>query len=510
MNFKDTKLTLQSENLTLDWISFTIQFDLQSAYIQNILTYLSQQLKYSIITNKLNEFKKIQQNSFRTDSIAYITPVTKYSWNGVVLSFRGLAAQQFYTFIQQNKINWDLFRDATATLSRIDLCYDQSMQNYDQKNDNVQFLYQSCQQYLNRSKNNIARVFKISRYSYIYRIGNRRSLNYGRVYLKRHPNHLRYEIEIKDKVNLLPNLENLLLFDSFEEFEDKLVRHFYRYFQSWIDLENSYANWLVERIRRVRTDIDHFNSLMTTYLNNDLNNDSNKKDQKQKEIYTLLQFLSFLKPFIGQKQKLEEVVYYRVQFPFKDFLDYIGVKGNYQRNKIYQTIKLFQRSDFVNSPIVEIFKSYSFRSYFPIPYLECDISKKGAILVLWIHESLYFYRYSFRFPTQFIQAKGTNDRKLKLYFIQVISTSSLIKKFQTQILLNQFILTNKQNKEIRQDIIQLIHLLVETQFIQSEIEIVFKTKKNISNTKILKFHQLTPLLLKRSHTLLFKEVLKQI
>jgi len=45
-----------------------------------------------------------------------------------------------------------------------------------------------------------------------------------------------------------------------------------------------------------------------------------------------------------------------------------------------------------------------------------------------IHEKLYFYRYSFRFPNLFLQQNGKNDRRIKLALIH----TSLRKEFQIQ------------------------------------------------------------------------------
>jgi hypothetical protein len=49
-----------------------------------------------------------------------------------------------------------------------------------------------------------------------------------------------------------------------------------------------------------------------------------------------------------------------------------------------------------------------------------------------IHEKLYFYRYSFRFPNLFLQQNGKNDRRIKLAFIQTMTQTSLRKEFQIQ------------------------------------------------------------------------------
>lgn len=285
-------------------------------------------------------------------------------------------------------------------------------------------------------------------------------------------------------------------------------------------MDDYYAIWLVQKIRRIRflneriksidpdTDrINTFNSLVTTYINNQYDNYDFHPQEKQ--IYTLIQFLSFISNFTGQKESLGDINYYRIEFPMRDFLDFIGLKGHYQRQRILQFLRM-------NTPIIEFFEDDSFRSYLPFPQIELDNSKKISVLRVWVQEALYFCRYSFLFPTEFIQEHGKTDLKLKLQFIRILTNSSIKKEFHVQEFLNQFHFSNEKKKQLRQDIIHLITILVQTNFIDSHFQLIpiptKQTQKHSQNkqiVKLIKLKHLTPFLLLKTQTIYFQEIINK-
>ena len=128
MNYKSTRLSFDSENLQLDWISFTIQSELESELVQKLLHYLWERLEYSILITKINDYSTVETSHLslsNPDFKVYLTPLRQTYWNGVVLSFRGFQAQMFYRLIQEAAVNWDFFQE--AKLNRIDLCYDRPL-----------------------------------------------------------------------------------------------------------------------------------------------------------------------------------------------------------------------------------------------------------------------------------------------------------------------------------------------------------------------------------------------
>lgn len=115
-----------------------------------------------------------------------------------------------------------------------------------------------------------------------------------------------------------------------------------------------------------------------------------------------------------------------MEFVLQDFLRYTGRQGKYQHRRISQILRGLS---YLNQSIIEVFQDSSFQSYLPIPIVKVDNSHKVSILKVWIHEQLYLYWYSFRFPDEFLRESGKTDRKIKLFLIQVMTQNSLKKEF---------------------------------------------------------------------------------
>ena len=298
--------------------------------------------------------------------------------------------------------------------------------------------------------------------SYIYRIGNRRSSNFGRVYVTS-DKLMRFELEFKDKEKQLRILQDLLVKDSFEDFESFLIEHFYQCCTRWVDVKSPYADWLVNGIRRIQTEQSNLHSLITTSMNH------SKDLSCQEEIYRLLQLLSFLRTVPSQKESLSGIPYYGIEFPLEDFAKFIGRKGNYHKQRLSEILTSLS---YINRPVIDIFADSSFQSYLPIPVVKFEIRNNVKILQLSIQEQFYNYRYLFHFPNEFLQESGKVDRSIKLFLIQGMTDSSLRKEFHVFDFLNQFAYPNQKKKEIRDRILWFIHFLVEEKFVESDIEMM--------------------------------------
>ena len=62
-------------------------------------------------------------------------------WNGIKIDFSGNNAAQIYKNIQEQKLNWHIFK--SANLSRFDLCYFRKANNTDQKDQLEKFFSDS-------------------------------------------------------------------------------------------------------------------------------------------------------------------------------------------------------------------------------------------------------------------------------------------------------------------------------------------------------------------------------
>jgi hypothetical protein len=96
-------------------------------------------------------------------------------------------------------------------------------------------------------------------------------------------------------------------------------------------------------------------------------------------------------------------VYYFITFPVSDFLQFTSLPGvprkrQYQLKKILSFLLSLQKLD----PIVEIFSDASFRSYVIFPYLSVVKQGKSWVARISISEQLYFYKYPFFLPEEFI------------------------------------------------------------------------------------------------------------
>nr|WPV72505.1 hypothetical protein orf212 [Navicula sp.]WPV72567.1 hypothetical protein orf212 [Navicula sp.]WPV72662.1 hypothetical protein orf212 [Navicula sp.]WPV72725.1 hypothetical protein orf212 [Navicula sp.] len=206
------KLTFQSKNLVVDYISFKFQ-DLEDCTKTKIADYLfkigfnsyqesgklTKPIKEPILVNSKNQFQVcfVGDNSY---------------WDGTLLHFSGLNATQFYFFLKEQIIDWTIF--SSAVLSRFDLYFERNYKTTE-KISGREFL-QNCQKNLKQTNKNSS--LEKNRKGWILKIGNRKSNHYFRIYETK--NSLKFEHEMKGKV--LQNYHLLLVENRLEEFEQKL------------------------------------------------------------------------------------------------------------------------------------------------------------------------------------------------------------------------------------------------------------------------------------------------
>lgn len=146
MNDKSLRLRFHSEQLQLDWIGFSIQFELESDFVQKLLLYLNETFDCVIQITEINDYFQVVETYLSLndeDFHLFVTPWKKPYWKGLLFSFRGHQARIFYKLIQEAKVNWDFFQE--AKLNRIDLCYDRPFES--DVSSVVSFLKDSSQQY---------------------------------------------------------------------------------------------------------------------------------------------------------------------------------------------------------------------------------------------------------------------------------------------------------------------------------------------------------------------------
>lgn len=191
------KLTFQSEDLVVDYISFNITGSINT---ESITKYLFEKLNFNSTFAKWHNgtakswfylAKNQHQVSFR--QLEY-DPLFKSFWEGTIIHFSGSNAAQFYKIIQAQKFDWNILKSKDVSLGRIDLYYFRESQLTDQKDQLEKFFTNIMAKTANQRKKTSLK-YDPGIKNYILRIGNRKSSNFYRIYQTK--DGLRFELEIK-------------------------------------------------------------------------------------------------------------------------------------------------------------------------------------------------------------------------------------------------------------------------------------------------------------------------
>ena len=461
------KLTFQSENLVVDYISFNI-----SGYgnTESIAKYLFKTFNFNSTftkgkngTSKSWFYLKKNQHQVSFRQLEY-DPASKSFWEGTTIHFSGNNAAHFYKIVQAQKFDWNILKLKNASLGRIDVHYFRKFKITDQDDQLENFMEKCCQRIRSKSKRRKAK-WGLESNGLVLRIGNRSSSNYYRVYQKHKG--LQFELELKNQV--VKSFQKLLTNNSIEEFEHKLSKHFYRQSFESLNLNSNYMDWLLHWYRQSSPKQNTI-GLLTTYLKND-----------NKELtFNFLRFLSFLQSQTKKSytRSFDDQVYYMIRFPLSDFIIYTGAdhKSHYQRKKALQIFKdleafqIFKLQTFT----LEDFDDFEFCSSVIIPYLK--VKKNGR---LWtvnvaIAKELYEYKYPFQFNEYFLTWKTNYQFQVKSQIIAITATDYLKKEFYIQEFLTKFNVSNTKKAQIKQMLIEAINQQINNQLIQPQFKIIQK------------------------------------
>ena len=302
------KLTFESENLVVDYISFKFQY-LDNFTQTEIANYLLK-LGFNSYQESGKLAKPIQEPIFIKKTYSYKVIFVRQApfWEGTILHFSGSNAAIFYSLLQKKLIDWTIF--STGVLSRFDLYYSRN-NKIDDKILPREFL-ENCQRELNRRDRNVS-LEKNSK-GFILKIGNQRSNNYFRIYQGK--NSLKFEHEMKEK--FLQEYYLLLVGNRFEEFEQKLSSHFLLSLGKLLPLNYSYLDWLVIQLRPIRK-----YSIPQYFLNMDyVESKSLYLSSDPKKVVMLLQFLTYAQPLDFKTDFLGDTPYRMVNFRIDHFLKF--------------------------------------------------------------------------------------------------------------------------------------------------------------------------------------------
>ena len=494
---KQNKLTFESESLVVDYISLNITGCTDPEPIAN---YLFDSFGFNSVVKETFQGKSADlilksRNGYKVSFIKLTyNPESNIYWTGLIIKFSGENGKYFYSLVQKKLIDWSIFDLSCTNLGRFDLYYFRKFT--DQDGLLKSFMENSCKKVNAQSKQKKA-SWKETPKGKIMRIGNRSNSNYYRVYQKtKKINHgLEFELELKNQ--LIKSFQKLLFKNHLEEFEGRLVEHFYKYSKKSFVLDTYLTDWLQIGLRKLvskqKSEINS-NSLVSSYLR------KNSLDYfvQKKLFFKLIQLLSFIRTLEYKRQFINDQTYCVVEFFVMDFISFTGSNptSTYQRTKALEFLTNLQDL----KPLIQKFSDNEFRKSVIFPYLKLTKQNRRWTITMAIGEEFYFYQYPFFFPNSFIICKNKYDLEIKLQLIESFSQVECKKKFPVKKFLNKFSVSNKDLTKIKKQLIASFFILKDSGLIENEFILISKT--NSLNREIA---NLSPGLLSRSEVLYFFE-----
>ncbi len=362
---KQNKLSFESENFQIHYLTLNLQFDNLKG-IKKIADYFSNTFDCNSIfidcknsTKNCTLIKKersLSKAEFRVNSQKY--------WCGTSLSFSGNQSIYFYRNIKRKELDWEILDFNNTNLSRIDLYYDRKFKKGDEIENFDSFLEECRSQIEKLDKRKRVIVDKG-----VLRVGRRGSGNYFRVYRRPNGKDIRFELELTKSV--VKNFEFYLFSNQFEKLEELLCIHFYKQALTSFVRDSIYTDWLIENFRNIRSSQQYDNCLITTYFKNL----PLETIEKQEFLYQLLQLLSYLQTLKSSVNWISNENYRVISFQVNEVLEFLGKKKTnyYQIRKLVDFLKSLQRLP----PVLEAFSTDSFQSILIFPYLKVTKKKHG-------------------------------------------------------------------------------------------------------------------------------------
>jgi hypothetical protein len=190
------------------------------------------------------------KNRHQVEFAVYLrAPKLNSFWDGTQIRFSGKNSTRFYQLIQQQKINWYLFKTQNfklakskkLTLNRVDLCYSKTKKDIDTTQSFESFLNSCSEKIL---QNSLTKYIQYNRNKkgFILKAGSRKSPNYYRVY--ENNQEIRFELEMKH--SRVQSVQDFLFNGQIPEFEQILTKHFYNHSNKILVLDQLYTDWLIK------------------------------------------------------------------------------------------------------------------------------------------------------------------------------------------------------------------------------------------------------------------------
>lgn len=195
------------------------------------------------------------------------------------------------------------------------------------------------------------------------------------------------------------------------------------------------------------------------------------------QFYRLLQFISFVRTYSGEKEIVNGQNYITVEFRLLDFIQTVNCQANtYQRHQFLQFFNQLQRLP----PFREKFTDRNFRQLLFFPVVNAIQETKGGpwIIQIAVAEPLMKDNYPFHLPPSFFTYSNAIYIDVKLSIIQALAQDySIQKTYYVQSFLNQFPKRRHSiQAKIKREIIYEFQNLLKYKIIESRF--LFQGKDN--------------------------------
>ena len=319
------QLNLQSQNLTIHYFSFTIPGPLNEDYLRKIASYFFESFGFNAIfkrkqLDQRETFFSSDQNSYQVIFIHHdYNPKAKSFWEGTKIDFTGQNAEHFYNQIKNNRLDRNIFDLTKLTFARVDLYYLRQAKLAN-KNHSVEDFMELCRRRVITKDKRRKASWEYEEYGLVYRAGKRGSPKYYRIYQTdpaQNPEELKFEFEWKPS----RLLKELFIDNSIEQFEYQLIKEYYIHSFRSINLNSTYADWLLYWYRKW-SHKSNINAFIATYFKSTLI--TNKE-----LIFYYLRTLSYVQKYAKKKQTFkindDQQSFYEVTFRLIDFIRYVKV-----------------------------------------------------------------------------------------------------------------------------------------------------------------------------------------
>ena len=485
------KLTFESENLAVDYLTFNRDF-YDPKVLQEIADYFWTTFGWSVILvdKKAGRQEPIGPIQGKGKSkVKCVINGSKY-WNGLSVQIESTYAKHFYqtmTATPDMFLNCPLFDFSEYSLGRIDLAFDRPLNTED---GNLCLFLEEAEKYVQEKSGNL--TAKLSQSKQKLSIGKRASPFSFRVYLKANLKSLRFELELKKVV--AKRYQHELFAQQFESFEQHLVVAFFEKATKSFDLTNPYLDWLKLNFRRIRK-MSRQSEFRFSFEISYLANEPFQTYQEIEVFYRFLQFLNFLKNRDSKKEFSGGKFYRMIEFPLNEFLDFIEKPRNsYQQKEASQLFKKFLWLP----PIIEQFDDIAFKGYVLLPQINI-IRKRYLSVNVQILEDLYFHPYPFHFPSDLLRYNDKNDLRVKISFLKSFAIRKIEKEFVINALLVSVNQSNYQKTKLKMTILSIFELVQKNKLIEPGFRICKM------NNKIITVNKLTLPLIGQSKSIRYQE-----